>query len=147
MVFCLFLGPEFFHDFDGFTGLRPPVVKVAAHQFGLFSEPAGADAELETATAITVKGGNLFGQQQRVALGDQGDAGAQLYLGGDGRRPGQGDIWVGEMGVGPGNLSTGGREGTVAVDWHCGVLGVPDGLETQVFSLLGHESRVDGIGR
>ena len=33
------------------------------------------------------------------------------------------------------------------MDGHCRVLGVPDGLEAQVLGLLGHECRVDGVGR
>ena len=45
---------------------------------GLFAEPAGADAEQESAAAEEIERRDLLGQQQRVALGDEHDAGAEL---------------------------------------------------------------------
>ena len=103
--------------------------------------------EQEPAATETVQAGDLLGQEQWVSLRDQSDAGAQHDLAGGAGGPGQGDVGVGEMGVGPRDLTTGGREGAVTVDGYRRVFSVPDGLETQVLGLLGHECRVYGVGR
>jgi hypothetical protein len=39
------LRPQLLHGRDRLARLRPAVVEVAAHDLGLFAEPAGADAE------------------------------------------------------------------------------------------------------
>ena len=146
VVLGLVLGPKLLHHLDGFSGLGPAMLKVAAHDLGLFPEPAGADAEHEAAPAEQVEAGNLLRQQQRVALRHQRNAGAQLDGAARSGGPGQSDVGVGEVGISPRNLASGGREGAVAVQGHGRVFGVPEGLEAQLLRLPGHEGRVDGIG-
>jgi hypothetical protein len=51
------------------------------------------------------------------------------------------------MRIGPGDLAARGREGAGAVDWHSGMLRVPDRLKTEILGFFGHKSRIDGIGR
>src|SRR5215471_14565194 len=147
VVLRLVIGPQRLHDLNGFPGLCPAVYEVTAHEFSFLTQPARANAEQEAAATKPIKAGDLLSQEEWIALGHQGNARAEFNGAGDPRSPGQRDIGIGEMGIGPGNLATGGREGAGAVHRHRGMLRVPDRLETEFFSFFGHKGRVDGIGR
>ena len=120
MVLRLVMGPEGLHDLDGFPGLRPAVLEVATHELGFLPQPACADAKQEAAAAKPIEAGDLLGQEEGVALGHQGNARAELNGAGDPGSPGQGDVGIGEMGIGPGDLAASGREGAGAVDGTAG---------------------------
>ena len=89
VIFRFFFGPKLFHRQVRFSGLAPPVRKVPAHDLRLLLQPAGANAEENPAVGKIVQGGNLFGEQQGIALRDQTDARPQLERRGDGRGPRQ----------------------------------------------------------
>src|SRR5919198_866988 len=131
MVLRLVMGPERLHDLNGFPCLRPAVLEVATHELGFLAQPARANAEQEAAAAKPIEAGDLFGQQQWVALGNQGNARAEFNGAGDPGRPGQRDVGIGKMGIGPGDGAAGDWEGAVAVYRHRGMLCVPDRLETE----------------
>ena len=141
------MGPERLHDLNGFPCLRPAVHEVATHEFRFLPQPARANAEQEAAAAKPIEAGDLLGQEEGVALGNQGNARAEFNGAGDPGSPGQGDVGIGEMGISPGDLAAGGGEGAGAVDRHRGMLRVPDRLETEFLGFFGHKGRVDGIGR
>ena len=140
------LRPQLFERAHGFLGLRPAVVKVAAHHRSLLAVPAGADAEYKAPVAVPVKDGNLLGQNQRVALRHQSNAGAKPDFAGNRRGHCQRNVRFGKVPVSPGNFAPGGRKGAGAVHRQDGMLVIPDGLEAQLLGLLGNERRVKGIG-
>src|SRR5690349_3643627 len=72
------LGPQRAHRGDILGGLGPAMGKVAAEQFGFLAQPTGADTEDEAAAGEMIETANLFGQDHRVVLGHQADAGGKL---------------------------------------------------------------------
>src|SRR5215470_10048431 len=130
MVLRLVIGPQRLHDLNGFPGLRPAVYEVTAHEFSFLTQPARANAEQEAAATKPIKAGDLLSQEEWIALGHQGNARAEFNGASDSRSPGQGDVGIGEMGIGPGDLAASGREGAGAVHRHRGMLRIPDRLET-----------------
>jgi len=50
------------------------VLEVAAHEFGFLPQPARANAEQEAAAAKPIEAGDLLGQEEWIALGNQGNA-------------------------------------------------------------------------
>src|SRR5437867_8934732 len=78
MVLGLVLSPQFLHRQNRLAGLRPAMGEVTPHDLGLLFEPTGANAEDEAASREMIEGGNLFGQQQGAALGDQTNPGPEL---------------------------------------------------------------------
>jgi hypothetical protein len=50
------------------------VREIAAHNLSLFFVPAGANAKDKSAPGKVIEGRNLFGQQEWIALWDEGDA-------------------------------------------------------------------------
>ena len=88
------------------------MVKVAAHYLGLLAVPTGAYAEDEASAAEQVEGGYCLGKDQRVALWDQCDAGAELDGAGRAGGLGERDVGIGEVGISPGdNTVVGAGEG------------------------------------
>ena len=145
VVLGFVLRPEFLHCGDGFAGLRPAVVEVAAENLRFLPVPAGADAKEEASAADAVEGSDFFGQQQGVAFRHQGDAGAEFDGAGGAGSPGQGDVGVGEVGVSPGDGAAGG-ELAGALHGQNGMLGVPDGFKAEGFGGARHKGRVQGVG-
>ena len=74
--------------------------KIAAHDLGLFVVPTGANAKEKAAFGKIVERGNLFGQEQRIALWYQRNAGPEPERGGDSRGPGECDEGVEEPAIG-----------------------------------------------
>ena len=144
----LVLRPKLFEGKHGLARLRPAVVEVAAEELSLFAVPARADAEQKAAAAVHIQGGDGLGEDERVALGDERDARAELEGGGNAGRAGEGDVGVGEVGVGIGDDAVG-RAGKRAcgVDGHNGMLGVPDRLKAQLFGAPRGERGVNGVRR
>ena len=145
VVLGLVLRPELLHGLDGLPGLGPPMVEVAAHDLRFLSEPAGADPEDEAAVGVPVQGGDLLGQQQRVALGHQADAGAQLDRCRYRRRPGQGHERVDDAPV----LFRDDAVRRAGVRRCCPdrknrVFRHPERLETQLLGPLRQERRIGG---
>ena len=146
VVFGLILGPQLFHNLDGLFGLSPAVVKVAAHDLGLFTQPAGADAKYEPASRVEVQRGDLFGLDQGVVLRNQADACAQHDLVGGAGGDGQADERVGHVA----HCRWDAAIGCAAVlgigrNRDDGMLGHPEGLKSQILSLLGKGPNVARI--
>ena len=126
-------------------GVADALGELDAEQLGFLPQPAGADAEEEPPAAEVVEGGNLLGQQDGVAFGDEADAGAELEVGGNRRSPPQRDKWVDALvvhlrddavrGAGPGRFGPG---------WNGRVLGNPEGFKTVGFAGLRQLGNVDG---
>src|SRR5262245_8488247 len=108
--------------------------EVTTHEFSFLPHPARANAEQEATAAKPIETGDLLGQKEWIALGNQGNARAEFNGAGDPGSPGQGDVGIGEMGIGPGDLAASGWEGAGAVYRHRGMLRVPDRLETKSLS-------------
>src|SRR5262245_35408020 len=142
VVLRLVMGPQRLHDLNGFPCLRPAMHEVTTHEFSFLPQPARAYTEQEATVAKPIKAGDLLGQEEWIALGNQGNARAEFNGAGDPGSPGQCDVGIGEMGIGPGDLAASGWEGASAVDRHRGMLRVPDRLETKSLSFFGHKGRV-----
>ena len=135
----LILAPEGTHGTDRVVGATTPLGEGDADGVELLLEPADADAESHATAGEHVEGGQLLGQDHRVPLGHDQDAGRQV----DGRgHPGQvrqPDQRIGDRGVvvarhlprrviGVGRLVAGG---------HDHVLDGPERLEAHLFGPSG----------
>ena len=137
------LRPQLLQHEAGFEGLRPRPADVAAHDGGLFLVPAGADAEDEAPAAVAVEGGDLLGEEQRVALGHEQDARPDSDVGGRRRRQGHGNDRVHEAGHLPAGED---RRIAGALDGRDGMVGDPERLEAGVLDVLRHDGGVDVDG-
>ena len=146
VVLALDFGPEGLHGQNRLTGLSPTMREVPAHDFGLFLQPTGADAEQESTAGVHVQGGDLLGEQQRVPLRHETDAGAQLDLGRDCRRPGKGNEGIDDVGVDSWNDTVRrSRPGTGRCDGNYRVLRHPQRLESHLLGPTGKNCDIDGV--
>ena len=77
----LVFGPQTTHGLRHLAHALPAGGEVGAHDFGFFSEPAGADAEQEASAGIVIETCNRFGGDQSFALGKQADPGRDFEAG------------------------------------------------------------------
>ena len=86
VIFGLFLDPDGLHRLDSLARQFVPALEFGAVVLDLLLVPAVADAEQEAAVGKLVDGGNHLRGDDRIALGHQGDAGADPELRRHGRR-------------------------------------------------------------
>ena len=144
------LRPQLFHHQDGFPGLRPAVVKIAAHNFRFLAQPAGPHAQDKPPAGVQIQGGYDLGGQQGIAFRDQGNAGAQLEGASNGGGPGQGHIGIDQVGH---ILRNGAVRRAViaaaALHRHYGMFRQPQGLKAHRLRLprqIRHIQRLAGQG-
>ena len=75
------LGPQAAHHLEELVAARAAVLPLVAAALDLFLVPADADAEIEAAVGQPVERADFLGGVDRVALGDERDAGAEAHLG------------------------------------------------------------------
>src|SRR6266853_6769000 len=78
VIFSRLIDPEGLHGLNGLPRLRPAVGEIASHNLRLFFVPAGADAKEKPALGEVIQCGDFVRQQERIALWDQRNAGAEL---------------------------------------------------------------------
>src|SRR5713101_1488231 len=143
----LALRPQLLHGQDRLPRLRPAVVEIAAHDLRLLAQPPGADAEEEAPAAEEVEGRDLLGQEQRMPLGDEDDAGPELDAARGARGARQGHEGIDEVRVGLGNDPVlGAREAALRLHGNERVLGAPERLEAELFGLSGHGADIHEVG-
>src|SRR5215467_15825038 len=90
VILSRLIGPECLHGLNGLPRLRPAVGEIASHNLRLFFIPASADTKEKPALGEVVQRRDLLRQQERIALRDQRNAGAELERRRHCRGPGQG---------------------------------------------------------
>jgi len=137
-------GPELLQGEDALAEEAAAVGGVGAVVGHLLLVPAGADAE-EAAAGGQIEGGGLLGEEDRVVLGDEEDAGAEPEPAGDGGDHGEGDQGIEE----PGEAVVDG--GAARVDGGAGarpagVLGEEEGLEAVLLQQVAGGADVGRVG-
>jgi hypothetical protein len=120
------------------------VVVAGAVVFHFLDVPAAADAEHEAAARQLVEAGDTFRGDDRIALGNEADAGAENQLAG--RRCGEGQRDKRVVGVGVAlRQVTAARERALAAHRDVGVLGHEQRFETALFERLRQLDNVDAV--
>src|ERR1700674_5350966 len=70
--------PQYLHGGDVILDLAPAMFEVATEDGRFLRVPSCTDAKQETAAARIVEAGHLLGSKNRIAFGDQTDAGPKL---------------------------------------------------------------------
>ena len=78
---------------------RPRFVERGADRVELLLQPADADAEQDAAVRHVVERGDLLGDDDRIVLRQDQDAGGKLYAGGRRGDVGHPDQWIGQQEV------------------------------------------------
>src|SRR5271167_5094771 len=90
MIFGDFVAPQHLHRGDVVLDLAPSMIEVAAENRRFLAIPTRPYAEQESPAATIVERGHLLGGQNRIALRNQGDAGAKFDAAGSCSRARQG---------------------------------------------------------
>src|SRR6266545_4692266 len=95
-------------------------------------------------STCSAAGGDLLGEEERMPLGDEDDARAELDAAGHAGGPGQSHERIDEMRIALGNDAVRGP-GEAAGRMHGNerMLGAPERLETELLGFRGHEADVD----
>ncbi len=109
VILGLLLGPQRLHRQDALAHQPEAGVVAGAVVFHFLDVPAAADPEDDAAAGELVEAGDAFRGNDRIALGDQADAGAEQQLLGRRRGEGQRDERVVGVGIAPGQLAAAGK--------------------------------------
>jgi hypothetical protein len=112
--------------------------------FHFLDVPAAADAEHETAARQLVEAGDAFRGDDRIALGNEADAGAEDQLPGHCRGEGQRDKRVVRMGITLRQLAAA-RKRALAACRDVGVLGHEQRFEAAIFERAREFGDVDAV--
>ncbi len=140
-------GPQGAHHTDVLVGSLSACAEVAADGFGFLADPPDTDAQLEASAAEPIEGGELFGQDQRVALRQDQYAGREPDTLGDRRDSRQPDQRVGLDGV---RIERRAAARVVGVDrvvlhGHDNVFDDPDRLEAGAFDSASETGGEPGV--
>ena len=141
------VGPHNFHCLDSLLHQGEARRRVRAMVRHFFEVPTGTDSKLEASVAEAIEARDLFGRDDRVALDDQADAGADLDLRGDGGSDAQRHERVIGAVVVTGQFRPA-RPRRRSTGWNVGVLGKPEAVESARLGLSGQRRRVNRfVGR
>ena len=144
VIFGLFLGPDGLHRLDSLARQFVPALEFGAVVLDLLLVPAIADAEQEAAVGKLVDGGNHLRGDDRIALGHQGDAGADPELRRHGRRGIEGQERIHQFVIGL-DQSAARRIGRLARGRNVRVFGHPQGFETAFLQRAPQRGRLHGV--
>ncbi|GAA2796364.1 hypothetical protein GCM10019017_47190 [Streptomyces showdoensis] len=139
-----FGGPQGAHQVHRLAGVLAAGGPGDAVVVGLLAVPAEAHAEGEAPAGEVVEGGDALGEGDRVVLADQGDAGAEQQVLGDGRGLAERDEGIEDPGV-LGRQRAAVRIGRGALGGDVGVLGQVEPGEAALFELAGEPHGGDGL--
>src|SRR6266446_6089932 len=83
--------------------------KIDAEQFALLAEPSGADPEQHASARIYVQSCDLFGERNRLVLGNEGDPRREFQIFGHRSRHAERDDLIAHLMIDGWNLSAGGK--------------------------------------
>ena len=146
--------PQRAHQRDVFLGARAALVPGHLQGFGLFLQPAGADAEIHATARQGVDGGNLARVVQRIAQGQDADGRIQAHTLGDAGQEGHGGQALVQRREGLLEIVLGDADRLGAEVVHRFDVGLQrevvdhhDTIETQVFGGLRHVANGGGRGQ
>src|SRR5438270_8133707 len=144
VIFGFLLGPQRLHREDTLAHQLEARVVAGAVVLHLLDIPAAADPEDEAAARQLIEAGDAFRRDDRIALGNECDAGAEHQL--SGRRCGEGqrDERIMRMGVALRQFAAA-RERRLAADRDMGVLGDEQRFKAAVLQRARQLDDVDAV--
>ena len=144
VILGLFLGPDRLHRLDAFARQLVAAGEDSAVVLDLVLVPAVADAEQEAAVGQLVDRRDDLGGDDGIALGEQGDAGADLELGRHRRGGVERQERIHDVVVGP-DQGTARRVGRLAGGRDVGVLRHPQRFEAAFLQRTPQRGRLHGV--
>src|SRR6185312_13157847 len=138
------LGPDLLHRENAFAHQLEPRLVLGAVVFHLLDVPAAADAKDEPPARQPVEAGDAFRGDDRVALGNEADAGAEHQLLGRRCREAQRDERVVRVRIALGQLAAA-AERRLAAGRDVGVLGDVERVEAAIFERARQLGDVDAV--
>ena len=147
VVLGLVVGPDGLHGRQVLADHVVAAGPVDAVVLGLGAVPAEPDAERDPSAREMVEGGHLLGQQDRLVLGGEENAGAESDARGDGGGGGERDQWVEAALVVVEADAADERRRRVLLDGKVGVLGDVERVEAELLDRGGEDGRAPGRHR
>src|SRR5262249_53833018 len=136
--------PEHLHSGNIIFHLAPSMLEIAAQGSGFLRVPSSTDADQDASAAVVVERGDLFRSEDRVALRNQTNAGAELDAARRSARPRQSKQRVRQLPKEVRHSATLSDAGILNTrcDRNDRVVTNPVGFETEILSAFCHDRRV-----